>query len=153
MGSAVPAAITNLAAAIQTALGSSPTVHIGMPANLANMDSAVIVMGDVSEWRQNWGVTPYTGTGLDGGRDEDFTLSVVIYRRRLNGSLAELLTDIDTMRQSVETALRNDPTLGGALSASGMAQLDSATLNESLRDDRTREVVLTVAVRCRAWIS
>lgn len=151
MGSAVPAAMTNLAAAWASAIGGGATVPVGTPAALG--DSARYVSGQVTDWDQGWGVTPHTGTGLEGGRDELFTLSCRIYRRRIGGDVVSLMADIAPDRAALEAALRADPTLGGALSSSGMAQIDGMEQVESLADDRARELGLTIRVACRAWIT
>lgn len=150
MGSAVPAAMTNLAAAWATELGGGAVVAVGTPASLG--DSARYVSGQVTDWDQAWGVTPHTGTGLDGGRDERFTLTCRIYRRRLGGDVTTLMADLTTERLALEAALRADSTLGGALSTSGMAHIDGMEQVESLADDRARELGLTIRVACRAWI-
>jgi hypothetical protein len=142
-----------LAAAWQAQISNGLTVEIGTPTDLLTREHAVYVTGDVSDWNQYWGVTPHTGTGLDGGRDEDFTLTARIYRKRLGGTVIELLADIDPDRIALEAALRADPTLGGALSTSGMAQISGMTLKEGIADDRTRELGLSIDVACRAWIT
>lgn len=150
-GSAVPAAMTNLAAAWAAQLGGGAVVPVGTPARLD--DSARYVSGQVTDWDQSWFVTPHIGTGLDGGRNEDFTLVCRIYRKRLGGDVVTLMADIAADRLALEAALRADCTLGGALSTSGMAQILGAEQVESLADDRTRELGLTIRVGCSAWIS
>lgn len=152
-GSAVPGAIQALAAAWQAQLPPTSTVEVGTPSDLLARELCRFVTGDVTDWGQAWGVTPYTGTGLDGGRDETFTLTARVYRKRLGGTLAQMLDDIAADRLALEAALRSDPTLGGALSSSGMAQISGMTLKEGQADDRTRELGLSVEVACRAWIS
>jgi hypothetical protein len=148
-GSAVPAAMAALAAAWGQQLGT--TVPVGTPAALG--DSARYVSGQVTDWDQAWGVTPHADAGLDGGRDERFTLTCRIYRRRLGGDVVTLMADIATDRLALEAAVRADWTLGGALSDSGMAQIVAMEQAESLADDRTRELGLTVSVACTAWIT
>jgi hypothetical protein len=153
-GSAVPAAIPALAAAIQAVLGTPsatiPTVGVGGLPKLG--DHEVFVLGDVTDWRQEWGVTP-TGSPLSGIRDETFLLTVRIYRKRIGGSLLELLADVAADRLAVEAACRADLTLGGSLSASGTCAVESASQSEGLADERTRELGLSVFVRCNAVIT
>lgn len=137
----------------QAAFASVP-VLTGTPTS-AEIDQYAVhafVAGSISDWQQTWNETPQ-GSPLTGNRDEQFTLYVGLYARQRGGTFSSLRTVIKPLFTGVQTALRADWTLGGVLSASGMAQPGSMSLDESLADADTRELMLRIAVNCTASIT
>jgi len=122
------------------------------PVEITQYPVHLFVAGSISEWSQTWNETPQ-GSPLTGNRDEAFTLYVGIYARQRGGTFSSLRTIIKPLFTAVQTALRADWTLGGTLSASGMAEPGRMSLDESLADESTRELMLRIAVNCTASIT
>jgi len=137
----------------QSAFAAIPVIT-GTPTPVEVDQNAVhaFVAGSISEWNQSWNETPQ-GSPLTGNRDEAFTLYVGIYVRRMGATFSDLRTVIKPLFTAVQTALRADWTLGGVLSASGMAEPGRMSLDESLADPQTRELMLRIAVNCTASIT
>lgn len=157
MPSAIWGALDGLATAIKAQSSwSSTELFTGLPTPAQQAQFAVhgYVAGEVEDWSQVWGQTPWDdGSGLQGIRDEAFTLKAGIYTRQAGGTFATLKDVIGPLLDGIEAAVRANRTLGGALSGSGMAQTAGLEMSESLADEKTRELHILVRVSCTAVIA
>lgn len=105
----------------------------------------VWISGEVDDWTLN-----YRQSGLV-ARDEDFGLRIHVLVTRTGVKYADSRARVIELGQAVEDAIAADYTLGGAVM---LATIERNTIDESTGGDgRTRSILLTINVRCRAHVS
>lgn len=142
MNSKVYSAQDQLKAQIVTqATSIGVSVFIGAPAR--PQDECIWVSGEVDDWNQTFALT-----GLK-AKDEIFTLRVHCLTTRI-GEYVDARDRAKTLGEIVEDAVSADYTLGGTVQ---LAEVSGAVLEEAMVDERRRQALLTLLVKCRAWVS
>ena len=117
-------------------------VALATPANLER--DSVWVSGEVDDWSAE-----YRTSGL-AAKDEEFVLRVHVLSKRL-GNYTDARDRVKALGQVVEDAVHADHTLDDTVM---LATIDRSQLEDSLGEDgRTRIVLLTMWVRCRAHVT
>jgi hypothetical protein len=106
----------------------------------------VWVSGQVPEWTLRDGVS-----GL-GAQDEDFILLVHVFVQRAGADYAEVADRAEVMGDAVKTALQSDPYFAPDNATINFARPAGGQVEETTYDGK-RECLLTVQVRCQAWVS
>jgi len=119
---------------IPVTLGSPTTLereHIWVPASI-----------------EDWTMRPAT-SGLR-NRDENFILPIHIFVDMTTNTYPDVRNRIKAIGLLIEEALAADPQLGGVLM---LATVSAARLEDTYNDaDRRRALLLTIQVRCNAWL-
>ncbi len=117
-------------------------VALATPANLER--DSVWVSGEVDDWSAE-----YRTSGL-AAKDEEFVLRVHVLSKRL-GNYTDARDRVKALGQVAEDVVHADHTLDGTVM---LATIDRSQLEDSLGEDgRTRIVLLTMWVRCRAHVT
>jgi hypothetical protein len=156
--SRIPAATDALLATLSAAIGTTTNVVDGPPNNWDNVELAA---DSVSESRFLFvGATPDSDTSFDGdqdfnaagavSRDEHFTIYLTALAWGGDQVMKTRRDDAFGIVASVETAIRADPSLTGAVLYSRTAGIESASQQQNEHGSQCL-VIFTVA--CRAYLS
>lgn len=119
----------------------SVQVDLATPANMER--DSVWVSGEVDDW-----AAEYRTSGL-AAKDENFALRVHVLSKRL-GNYTDARDRVKVLGEVVEDTVDADHTLAGTVM---LATIERSQLEDSLGEDgRTRMVLLTLWVRCRAHV-
>jgi hypothetical protein len=120
----------------------SVQVDLATPPNMER--DSVWVSGEVDDWSAE-----YRTSGL-AAKDENFVLRVHVLSKRL-GNYTDARDRVKALGEVVEDAVGADHTLAGTVM---LATIERSQLEDSLGEDgRTRMVLLTLWVRCRAHVT
>lgn len=120
----------------------SVQVDLATPPNMER--DSVWVSGEVDDWNAE-----YRTSGL-AAKDENFAMRVHILSKRL-GNYTDARNRVKALGEVVEDVIGADHTLDGTVM---LATIDRSQLEDSLGEDgRTRLVLLTLWVRCRAHVT
>lgn len=116
-------------------------VDIATPVNIER--DSVWISGEVDDW-----AAEYRTSGL-AAKDENFALRVHVLSKRL-GNYTDARDRVKELGEVVEDTIGADHTLAGTVM---LATIERSQLEDSLGEDgRTRMVLLTLLVRCRAYV-
>jgi hypothetical protein len=130
-------AVDNLALAWQ------PPVDLGFPAGGVQRDH-VWVAGDVGDDEQTFAVSSLTA------KDETFTLRVHVVCTRDTEDFTDARDDAKTVADAVEDRIHTYYTLGGVVQ---LAEVTGVETDEAVPSMSTRQVMKTLTVACRAWLT
>lgn len=120
----------------------SVQVDLATPGNIER--DSVWVSGEVDDWSAE-----YRTSGL-AAKDENFALRVHVLSKRL-GNYTDARNRVKALGEVVEDVIGDDHTLDGTVM---LATIERSQLEDSLGEDgRTRMVLLTLFVRCRAHVT
>lgn len=126
-------------------LVAARALTLGYPA-LGAQAEAMWISGAVTEWVQGAGST---GTSTTAQREETFTLAVNVLVAKTGADYKTPRDRALTLAAELEAVLRADWTLGGALFEAFVA---GGEVQEGVADTQ-RQVLVTIEVRCRAWLA
>lgn len=160
--SRVPAAIDALVSTLRASLGSGATVVDGPP---LDWDDLTLPESQTAAYTNRLkylfvGAGPDSDTAASGGqdfnaagavsRDETFAIECVVYVRSGNDDIKARRDEAFTLLAAAETALRTDPSLGGAVLYSRVAALSDVLQRQTRQGS---DCVISFTVACRAYLS
>lgn len=134
--------------ALKTLITNAPalagvTKSLGTPLKLETLKEVVWVSGEVSEWNQDYRVS-----GLQ-AKDETFQLRVHCLVTK-TGDFKAARDRAKSFATAVEDVVAANHTLSGTVE---LAQVRSGAIEEARLDDTKHQVLITVYINCRAWLS
>lgn len=133
--------------ALATMIQASPSigtllVKVGTPVDYGPEN--VYVASEVNEWNASYAVSGVRA------KDETFVLRVGILVTRLGTEFLPARDRVKALGEIVEDVIAADRTLSGNVE---LAVIERAELDDMMLDERRRGVLLTIYVRCRAWLN
>lgn len=119
------------------------TKAIGTPLKLSDLKEVVWVSGEVEDWSQSYRVT-----GL-GAKDESFVIRVHCLVTQ-TGDYTAARNRAKAFATAVEDTITANYTLNGKVE---LAQVTSAAMEEARLDERRHQVLITMYINCRAWLT
>lgn len=144
--STVPAAVAYLHTNVTTAV-NDPAVLVSYGQPGTRQPDDMIVVGDVSREVAPWQMV---GSGQAGWLDEIYTINVVVSVFRGGDYAQTVMERACVLADVVVAVIRNDPSLGGAVTVAHPSMVDYR--QEWDQEHKGRLVDVTVSVRCRARI-
>lgn len=117
--------------------------HLGTPIKLDTLREVVWISGEVEEWNQEYRVT-----GLQ-AKDESFTIKVHVLVTK-SGDYEATRNRARALAAAVEETISANYTLNDTVE---LAQIRAGAVEEARLDDRQHQVLITLYINCRAWLT